>query len=315
MYIGIDVSKAELVVGLGATGALATYANDEAGIAALTAQLCAERPTLVVLEATGGFEIPCVAALAGATLPVVVVNPRQVRDFARSTGQLAKTDPIDARLLALFAERVQPEVRPVAGEALQALGVLMARRRQLIEMRTAESNRLGQAIATSQRAVQASLKKHVAYLDRELASTDRDLHDAIRRSPVWRERDQLLQSVPGIGPVVARTLLVDLPELGQLNRRQIAKLVGIAPLNRDSGRWRGRRTIYGGRASVRTMLYMATLVGLRYNPAVQRLYERLLAGGKPQKVAHVACMRKLLTILNHMVRTNQPWAEPHLANA
>lgn len=315
MYIGIDVSKAELVVGLGAKGALATYANDEAGIAALTAQLSAEDPTLVVLEATGGFEVPCVAALVGAGLPVVVVNPRQVRDFARSTGQLAKTDPIDARLLALFAERVQPEVRPLADEALQALGALMARRRQLIEMRTAESNRLGQAIAASQRAVQASLKKHVAYLDRELASTDRDLHDAIRRSPVWRERDQLLQSVPGIGPVVARTLLVDLPELGRLNRRQIAKLVGIAPLNRDSGRWRGRRTIYGGRASVRTMLYMATLVGLRYNPAVQRLYERLLAAGKPQKVAHVACMRKLLTILNHMVRTNQPWAGPHLANA
>ncbi len=315
MYVGIDVSKAELVVAVGAEGTLATYANTEAGITALQEQLAAQAPTLVVLEATGGFEVPCVAALAGAALPVVVVNPRQVRDFARSTGQLAKTAPIDARLLALFAERVRPEVRPIADEALQALGALLVRRRQLIEMRTAESNRLGQA-RSAQRAVQASLRKHLAYLDRELASTDRDLHDAIRRSPVWRERDQLLQSVPGIGPVVARTLLADLPELGSLNRRQIAKLVGIAPLNRDSGRWRGRRTIYGGRASVRTMLYMATLVGLRYNPAVQRLYERLMAAGKPQKVAHVACMRKLLTILNHTVRTNQPWAAgPHLANA
>jgi transposase len=315
MYVGIDVSKAELVVAVGAEGTLATYANTEAGITALQEQLAAQAPTLVVLEATGGFEVPCAAALAGAALPVVVVNPRQVRDFARSTGQLAKTDPIDARLLALFAERVRPEVRPIADEALQALGALLVRRRQLIEMRTAESNRLGQ-VGASPRAVQASLKKHLAYLDRELASTDRDLHDAIRRSPVWRERDQLLQSVPGIGPVVARTLLADLPELGSLNRRQIAKLVGIAPLNRDSGRWRGRRTIYGGRASVRSMLYMATLVGLRYNPAVQRLYERLLAVGKPQKVAHVACMRKLLTILNHMVRTNQPWAaSPHLAHA
>ena len=316
MYIGIDVAKAELVMAQGATGPLSTHANDEVGVRALVAALRPLTPTLVVLEASGGYEMLCATTLAAAGLPVAVVNPRQVRDFAKATGQLAKTDAMDARLLALFADRVRPDVRPLTDETLQELESLVTRRRQLIEMCTAEKNRLAQAIGRPQRAAKQSIKKHLAYLERELAITDTDLREQIRKSPVWRERENLLQSAPGVGRVVALTLLADLPELGRLNRRQIAMLVGLAPLNRDSGTWRGRRSIRGGRASVRSMLYMASVAALRCNPLIRRLYDRLVAAGKPKKVALVACMRKLLTILNHMVRTNQPWAaDPHLANA
>lgn len=307
MIIGIDVAKDELVVATGSRGEVAVQRNDEGGVRTLVQQLSALAPELVVLEATGGYELLSVAALAAAQLPVVVVNPRQVRDFAKATGQFAKTDRIDARLLALFGERVRPPVRALPDEQTRALEGVLTRRRQLLEMRTAERNRLAQLLGHGQRPVKQSLKKHIAYLDRELAMTDTEVGRMIRESPVWRERDDLLQSVPGIGAVVARTLLAELPELGQLNRRKIAKLVGVAPLNRDSGTWRGHRTIHSGRAPVRAAVYMAALVATRCNPVIKAFYHRLLAAGKPKKVALVACIRKLLTILNHMLRTGQRW--------
>jgi transposase len=315
LVVGIDVAKAELVLALGSTGDVRTVPNAEAAVQTLSTELAALTPALVVLEATGGYEMLCVAALAAAHLPVVVVNPRQVRDFAKATGQLAKTDRIDARVLALFGERVQPEVRSLPNAATQDLEALLTRRRQLVEMRQAEQNRLGLATGRNQRRVKESLKKHIAYLARELRATETDLGTLIRESPVWRERDELLQSVPGIGPIVAQTLVAELPELGTLNRRAIAKLVGVAPLNRDSGTWRGARTIYGGRASVRAALYMAALVATKRNALIRAFYERLLAAGKPKKVALVACLRKLLTILNHIVRTGQPWRAPEPTTA
>lgn len=307
MFVGIDVAKAELVVAVRPSGEQWTVANEEQGIRALVSRLTTLRSELIVLEATGGYELLCVAALAADALPVVVVNPRQARDFAKSTGQLAKTDRIDAGLLALFAERVRPPLRPIATEELRELASVLTRRRQLVEMRVAEQNRLGLAVGQHQRALRQRLKKHIAFLDRELAITDTDLDDRIRRSPVWRERDDLLQSVPGVGPIVSRTLLAELPELGTLNRRAIAKLVGVAPLNRDSGTWRGRRTIHGGRASVRAALYMAALVATRRNAVIRTFYQRLLAAGKVKKLALVACMRKLLTILNELMRSRRPW--------
>jgi transposase len=308
MFVGIDVAKAELVVAVRPSGAQWCVPNDEPGRRALVERLGADGPQLLVLEATGGYELAAVAALVAAGLPVVVVNPRQVRDFARSTGQLAKTDRLDAALLALFAERVQPPVRALPDAATQALDALVARRRQLVEMLVAEQNRLGMARSRGDRAVTVSLTQTIAFLTRQLGVTDRELGTMIRASPVWRERDDLLQSVPGIGPVVARTLLAALPELGHLDRRAIAKLVGVAPLNRDSGTWRGRRTIHGGRASVRAVVYMAALVASRRNPVLTAFYQRLLAAGKPKKLALVACMRKLLTILNTMLRRHQRWA-------
>lgn len=308
--VGIDVAKAELVIAWGATGPVTTSANAQHALPPLVAALTAAGPSLIVLEATGGYELLCVAALAAAQLPVIVVNPRQVRDFAKATGQLAKTDRIDARVLALFGERVRPPVRPLPDAATRDLDELLTRRRQLLEMRQAERNRLALAVGRDRQRLKRSLKQHIAYLERELRSTDTEVGTLIHESPVWRERDQLLQTAPGIGPVVARTLLADLPELGTLNRGAIAKLVGIAPLNRDSGTGRGARTIYGGRAAVRAALYMAALVAARRNPVIRRFYQRLLAAGKPKKVALVACMRKLLTILNHMVRTGQPWRTP-----
>ncbi len=316
MVVGIDVAKAELVVSEGATGPCWTSGNDEAGVRELTRRLSAAAPELIVLEATGGYELLCVTALVAAGMPVVVVNPRQVRDFAKATGQLAKTDRIDARLLALFGERVRPAIRALPDEQARDLEALVTRRRQLLEMRHAEHNRLSQVSGRAKKPVRDSLKKHIAYLDRELAITDTELGTMIRESPVWRERDDLLQSVPGIGPVVARTLLAELPELGQLNRRAIAKLVGVAPLNCDSGTWRGQRVVHGGRATVRAALYMAALVAARRNPVITAFYQRLVAAGKPKKLALVACMRKLLTILNDMLRTGRPWlAQPALTTA
>jgi transposase len=306
-YVGIDVAKAELVVAARPTGDAWTLANDPAGIRELVGRLTMLAPTLVVLEATGGYELAAVAALAAAGLPIVVVNPRQVRDFARATGELAKTDGIDARLLALFAERIRPEVRPLADEALEALDALLTRRRQLLEMLIAERNRQGQVFGRGTKAVKQSLKAHISYLERELRTTDTELGRAVRESPVWREKEELYRSVPGVGRVVALALLAELPELGQLNRKQIAKLAGVAPLARDSGTLRGRRMIHGGRASLRASLYMAALVASRRNPVIRGFYQRLLAGGKPKKLALTACMRKLLTILNAMARTNTPW--------
>lgn len=301
-YVGIDVAQATLEVATTA-GPTLQVANDPAGHAALVAWLAPQGVRLVVLEATGGYERAAVAALSAAGVPLVVVNPRQVRDFARATGQLAKTDRIDAQVLARFGERLQPAPRPVSDAEQQALAALLVRRRQLLEMLGMEQNRLPLA----SREVRRRLRAHVTWLQRELDALDADLGQAIEASPVWRVHDQLLQSVPGIGPVVARTLLALLPELGALNRKQVAKLVGVAPLNRDSGAQRGYRQIWGGRAPVRTALYMAALVGMRRNPVLRALYHRLRARGKAPKVALVACMRKLLTIVNAMLAHHTAW--------
>lgn len=314
MFVGIDVAKAELVVAIHPTNERWTVANDERGVRTLVERLRTVPPTLIVLEATGGYELLAVAALVAAALPVVVANPRQVRDFARGTGQLAKTDRLDADILAAFADRVRPAVRALPDVAAQELEALLTRRRQLLEMLGAERNRLGQVFGKGKRSVKKSLTAHIAYLERELTSTDHDLGDLVRSSPAWRERDNLLQSVPGVGPVLSRTLLADLPELGRLSRREIAKLVGVAPLSRDSGTVRGRRFVQGGRASVRGVLYMGALVATKRNAIISAFYRRLVAAGKPKKLALVACMRKLLTILNTMVRTRRPWCADYLVS-
>ncbi|MGH7412086.1 MAG: IS110 family transposase, partial [Candidatus Methylomirabilis sp.] len=289
VYVGIDVSKTQLEVAVRPQGAAFTAPNDEPGIARVAERLRTLGPALVVLEATGGLEIPLTGALVALGLPVVVVNPRQVRDFAKATGHLAKTDTLDAAVLAHFAEAVRPARRPLPDARTQALAALTARRRQLIEMLTAERNRLGSAPKPVRKRIQA----HLTWLDRDLARVDEDLNQAIRTSPVWRERDDLLRSMPGVGPVLARTLLASLPELGTLNRKQIAALVGVAPLNRDSGTFRGRRTVWGGRGHVRAALYMSALVGVRHNHVLRTFYQRLRDAGKVPKVALTACMRKL----------------------
>jgi transposase len=262
-------------------------------------------PALIVLEATGGYETPLVAALAAAGLPVVVANPRQVRDFAKATGQLAKTERLDAHLLALFAERVQPTPRPLPDAERQQLNALVTRRRQLLDMLTAERNRLEHA----GRLILRNIAEHIRWLERRVAAVDRDLDDTIQKSPVWRAKEHLLRTVPGVGPVVSRTLLADLPELGQLNRKQVAALVGAAPLARDSGTLRGKRLVWGGRAPVRAVLYMGALVATRRNVVIRAFYLRLIVAGKPKKVALTACMRTLLTILNAMMRTNTAWPQ------
>lgn len=304
IYIGIDVSKDRLDVHVRPSDEAFAVARDGEGLAALVERLGALRPYLVVLEATGGFELTVAAALAAAAVPLAVVNPRQVRDFARATGQLAKTDTLDAKAIARFAEMVRPEPRPVPDEQARSLGELVARRRQVIEMMTAERNRRRQL--TSRRPIK-SVDRLLAVLLKELAELDRDVGEGIRATPAWRERDELLRSVPGIGDVVSRTLIADLPELGRLDRKQIAALVGVAPLNRDSGKMRGKRTTWGGRAKVRSVLYMAALVASRRNPILAVFYQRLVSAGKAKKLAITAVMRKLLTILNAMIRDNRPW--------
>jgi len=294
MFVGIDVAKAELVVSVRPTMERFTVANDERGVRTLVERLRAIGPQLIVLEATGGYELLGVAALAAAALPVVVVNPRQVRDFAKATGQLAKTDRIDADILARFADVVRPAVRVIPDAEAQELEALLARRRQLLEMLQAERNRLGQVFGKGKRLVRKSLKAHITFLERELRMTDTDLGEMVKNSPAWRERDELLQSVPGVGPVLSRTLLADLPELGRLSRREIAKLVGVAPLSRDSGTMRGRRFVQGGRATVRAVLYMAALVATKRNAVIRGFYQRLVAAGKPKKLALGAeCSRPL----------------------
>jgi transposase len=302
-FVGIDVAKAQLGFACRPSGETATLPNDEIGMAALVARCQAADATLIICEATGGYEAALVAALATAGLPVVVANPRQVRDFAKATGQLAKTDAIDARILALFAERVRPQPRPLPDESARALDALLTRRRQLLGMLTAERNRL--LIAPP--AVRRDLQQHIRFLERRIREADDDLHTAVKASPAWRVKDDLLQSVPGVGRVVSLTLLAELPELGRLSHKEIAALVGVAPLNRDSGTLRGKRTVYGGRAPVRAALYMAALVATRCNPVIRAFYHRLRAAGKPAKVALTACMRKLLTILNAMARSGTPW--------
>jgi transposase len=258
---------------------------------------------LIVVEATGGYETAVVAALTAAGLPVVVVNARQVRDFARAVGKLAKTDAIDAAVLAHFAEAVRPEVRALPDELTQTLQSWLARRRQVLEMLQAEEQRLAVAV----RGLRPQIQQHVEWLRRQLRDVDGELQGLLRASPIWREQENLLRTVPGVGPVLATTLLADLPELGRLNRRQIAALVGVAPLNRDSGQQRGLRHIWGGRAQIRTALYMAAVSAVRCNPVVRTFFERLCAAGKPKKVALTACMRKLLTILNAMMHTRTRW--------
>ncbi len=304
IFIGIDVSKARLDVAAYPSGEGESVANDKNGIRALVQRLGKIQPALIVLEATGGIERKVTQALAGAELPVVVVNPRQVRDFAKATGQLAKTDSIDALVLARFGEAVRPALRPLPDEVTLELRALTARRRQIIEMIVAEKNRR----ATASHAVRKRIDAHLRWLESELGRADKDLDRSIRQSPIWRENEDLLRSVPGIGPVTSRTLLAELPELGRLHSKQISALVGVAPLARDSGKLKGRRAIWGGRASVRAVLYMAALVATRRNPVIREFYKRLCAAGKKHKVALVACMHKLLTILNSILKHKTRWS-------
>ena len=304
IYVGIDVAKGHLDVHALPSGEAWQSANDPDGIDDLVARVAALVPALVVLEASGEYEAPCAAALAAAGVPVAVVNPRQARDFAKSTGQLAKTDTLDAAMLALFAERVRPEPRPLPDAESQALAAVLARRRQLITMMVAEKNRAHMAAPS----VAKSIAKHVRWLERELAGVDSDLTGAIRESAAWRAKDDLLRAVPGVGRVLATTLLADLPELGRLSRREIAALVGVAPLNRDSGAFRGQRSVWGGRSTVRTALYMSALAAVRSNPPIRAFYQRLVGAGKPKKVALVACMRKLLVTCNAVVRDGASWS-------
>ncbi len=304
MFVGIDVAKDRLDVHVLPTGTAFAVPRDGEGLERLVERLGRLAPTLIVLEATGGFEVMVAATLAAARLPLAVVNPRQIRDFARAIGRLAKTDALDAQVIALFAERIRPEARPLADDAGRALTELLARRRQLRDMLTAEGNRRRQA---RDARLRRRIDDHLAWLRKELAALDGDTDQTIRNSPAWRENEDLLKSVPGIGPVTARTLLASLPELGRLGRREIAALVGVAPLNRDSGTLRGHRMIAGGRSAVRTTVYMATLAASRFNPPIRAFYRRLRDAGKPAKVALVACMRKLLTILNAILRDQRPW--------
>ena len=303
LYVGIDISKDQLDVVVHPAGPALSVANTEHGIATLVQQIRALRPAAVVLEATGDLELPVVSALAAAGLPVRVINPRQVREFARATGQLAKTDALDARILAQFAEALRPAPRALPDDASQALSAALARRRQLLEMLTAEKNRR----STARPSVRKGIEAHIEWLTQELRRVDADLDAAIRQSPVWRAQDALLQSMPGVGPGLSRTILAELPELGTLSARQLAALVGVAPLNRDSGTFRGKRIIWGGRAVVRTALYMAALAATKWNPVIKAFYQHLLASGKAKKVAVVACMHKLLTILNAMLKHRMPW--------
>jgi transposase len=302
-FVGIDVSKAQLDVAVHGQARAWQAPNTETGIPDLAARLQALQPTLIVLEATGGFEMPLVAALAAARLPVVVINPRRARDFARATGQLAKTDAIDAHVLAHFAAAVRPTPRPLPTDQEEQLTALLTRRKQLVEMLTVEKNRRH----TVRPRMRPDLDEHIAWLTERLAKLDQDIDQFVQASPLWQTQDAVLKSVPGVGRITTSTLLAMLPELGTLNRQQIAALVGVAPVNKDSGRKQGKRRIYGGRAAVRSILYMAALSAKAHNPVIKTFYEELPARGKEKKVALVACMRKLLVILNAMLRTQQPW--------
>jgi transposase len=303
-FVGIDVSKDRLDVHLRPSGESFAVARDGGAVAALVERLRTLAPALVVMEATGGYESVVASAIGAAHLPLAVVNPRQIRDFARATGRLAKTDRIDAAAIAHFAEAIRPPARPIAEPEAQALGELVARRRQVIEMIVAESNRRRMV---SQRRVIRAIERHLALLQAELSELDRDIDGAIRSSPAWQADADLLISVPAVGPVTLRTLIAELPELGRLTRRKIAALVGVAPINRDSGTLRGRRTIAGGRSAVRAALFMAALVASRKNPVIAPYYQRLRAAGKTGKQALTACMRKLLVILNAILRDRKPW--------
>jgi transposase len=311
-FIGIDVCKSLLEVAVHESDYHFSCANQASSFATLIAELIDLRPALIVLEATGGLEIPVTAALNAAGLPVAVINPRQVRDFAKALGQLAKTDRLDARVLAHFAAAIKPPLRPIKTREQQELDALHARRRQLIEMLTAEKNRRG---STATPNVREKIEAHIEWLEEDIAALDEQLQALLQASPTWQLADDILQSVPGIGPVVSVSLLADVPELGKLNRQRISKLVGVAPLNSDSGTHRGLRHICGGRTHIRNLLYMATLSAIRCNPVIKNFYQRLLANHKVPKVAITACMRKLLTIINVMVRDSVRWKEPDVISA
>jgi transposase len=305
-FVGIDVAKLRLDLHSRPSGESSTIDYDDENVAALVERLVAVAPALIVLEATGGMEVRLAAALAAAGLPVAVVNPRQVRAFARATGRLAKTDRLDAAVIARFAEAVRPPVRPLPDEATRRLGALVARRRQLLEMLVAERNRRHAA----EPLMHGRIDAHLCWLGEALAEIERDLDRSVRESSIWRAKEELLRSVPGVGPVSARTLLAELPELGSLTRRQAAALVGVAPFSRDSGGMRGRRTVWGGRAALRACLYMAAVAAARgSNPAIADFYKRLRSAGKPAKLALTACMRKLVVTLNAMLRNGAAWKQ------
>jgi transposase len=305
VFVGIDVSKSRLDVAVRPSGEIWRFSNDEAGFATLVGKLKPLEPKLVVMEATGGYQAPLVAALTLVGIAVAVVNPRQVRDFGRATGQLAKTDALDAEVIAHFGEALKPEPRPMPDAETQALQSLVMRRRQLVDMITAETNRLGTAL----KPVHQDIEEHIKWMRRRLKDIDDDLYSALKKSPLWRVKEQILRSAPGIGRITAVALVAQLPELGTLNNRKISALVGVAPFNRDSGTLRGKRAIWGGRASVRQALYMATLTAIRCSPSIRAFHARLVAAGKPAKVAHVACMRKLLVRLNAMIRSGTTWMD------
>ena len=305
-YVGVDVSKDLLDVKVLPSNEFQQFSNDDAGIKKLIKFLKKIDPVLIVFESTGGLEMPAVGSLIENNLPVVIINPRQIRDFAKATGRLAKTDSIDADTIARFACDIRPEVRPIKDEHTQLLSALNARRRQIVDMLVAEKNRL----YTAPKPNKKSIQKHIQWLERSLVDINKDIYKTIKKSPTWRENDKILQSFKGIGPIVSAALLCDLPELGTLNRKKIATLVGVAPLNCDSGRFRGRRRIKGGRANVRRKLYMAAVASIRHNPMMKDFYNRLIDAGKPPKLAITACMRKILTILNAMMKNRTYWIAP-----
>lgn len=303
VFVGIDVAKRHLDVHVLPKDLSTRYTNSGAGIGALVRMLRKQQPELVVLEATGKLELPAAAALFAAGIPVAIVNPRQVRDFARASGKLAKTDALDARVIATYGSALHPDARPIPDASSLKLQGLLARRRQLVDIVVAEKNRLDRAHPAARKDV----REHIEWLQQRLKRADRELHQLIQRSPEWSERDARYQSVPGVGPIVSHTLLIDLPELGAVSKKAIAKLVGVAPLNRDSGEARGARSIWGGRSHVRAALYMASLAAIRANPVIRTYYQKLRSEGKPPKVAQVACMRKLLVILNAIAEKNTHW--------
>ena len=303
-FVGIDVSKSTLDVCIEPAVQTLHVAYDEAGIKQIVVRLKEVNPTLIVMEATGGLEVRIATALAGKGLPVAVINPRQARDFAKATGQLAKTDQVDAAVLAAFAQAIRPQVRPLKDADTRALDDMVSRRRQLIDMRVQETLRLGTAAS---KPLEKSLSKHIAWLDKQIAEIDTDLTNRLRKSDIWRTKDDLLRGIPGVGPVTTLTMLAKCPELGKLNRREIAALIGVAPLANDSGKHCGKRFVWGGRADVRAVLYMAAVSAIKHNDSIKAFAERLRKTGKPPKVVIVACMRKLLTMMNSMLKNNTPW--------
>jgi len=304
VFVGVDVSKDCLDVALRPIGQVQTFPNDNTGIDKLVQDIAEAKPCLIVLEATGGYELALTAALMKGGMPVVVINPRQARDFAKATGKLAKTDKIDANTLAHYAEAIQPPVRPLPDERQRELSLMLARQRQLVDMLAMEKNRLHNCPSTR---VKKDVEVHIKWLKAQIKQLDKDIGSLILKSPAWRAKDELLQSVPGVGSTVSRALIAYMPELGKLDRQKIAALAGLAPFNRDSGNMRGARTIWGGRSKIRSLLYMAAVASLRFNPTIRAFYDRLVAAGKPKKLALTACMRKLLTILNAIVKTGSPW--------